>query len=39
LKKHGTGLVEQFLSPKEAIEIVKESVVRYEKDYRPKLEA
>jgi inorganic pyrophosphatase len=37
LKKPGTGLVEEFLSPKEGIQIVKESIERYEKDYRPKL--
>lgn len=39
LKKHGSGLVEQFLNPSEAIEIIKESILRYEKDYRPRLEA
>jgi inorganic pyrophosphatase len=39
LKKHGTGVVEEFMGPAEAIQIVKESMERYEKDYRPKLEA
>lgn len=37
LKKPGTGVVEQFVDTKEAIEIVKESTARYETDYKPKL--
>jgi inorganic pyrophosphatase len=39
LKKQGTGIVSEFLDPKQGIQIVKESVERYEKDYKPKLEA
>lgn len=39
LKKPGTGVVEEFLEAPEAIEIVKESMARYDKDYRPKLQA
>lgn len=39
LKKHGTGVVEEFVGPEEAIKIVRESIERYEKDYRPRLEA
>ncbi len=39
LKKHGTGIVEEFVDAKEAIEIVRESMERYEKQYRPRLEA
>ena len=38
LKKHGTGVVEEFMGPEEAIKIVKESMERYEKDYRHRLE-
>jgi inorganic pyrophosphatase len=39
LKKPGTGVVGKFLSIKEAVKIVRESMARYEKVYRPKLEA
>ncbi len=39
LKKSGTGVVEEFVGPEEALKIVKESIERYEKDYRHKLEA
>lgn len=39
LKKHGTGVVEQFLDIKEAVHIVRESEKRYDKEYRPKLSA
>lgn len=38
LKKPGTGVVGEFLGVKEAIEIVRESTRRYEKEYRPKFE-
>lgn len=37
LKKPGTGVVEQFVGPEEAMKIVKESMERYDKDYKPKL--
>jgi inorganic pyrophosphatase len=37
LKKHGTGVVEEFMGVDKAIEIVKESVERYIKDYLPRL--
>ena len=39
LKKHGTGVVEEFLGPKEAMEIVKESLERYNAVYKPRLDA
>jgi inorganic pyrophosphatase len=39
LKKPGTGVVEEFLGPKEAIAVVKECIKRYDKDYKPRLEA
>ena len=39
LKKPGTGAVGEFLSAEEAAKIVRESMERYEKDYKPKLEA
>lgn len=39
LKKPGTGVVGEFLSVADAITVVKESMERYEKDYKPKLEA
>ncbi len=39
LKKPGTGVVGEFVDVAEAIKIVKESAMRYEKDYKPKLEA
>jgi inorganic pyrophosphatase len=37
LKKPGTGKVSKFLGVSQAIEVVKESIQRYEKDYKPKL--
>lgn len=39
LKKPGTGVVGEFLSVADAIKVVKESAERYEKEYKPKLEA
>ena len=39
LKKPGTGAVGEFLSAEDAAKIVRESMERYEKDYKPKLEA
>lgn len=39
LKKPGTGVVGEFLNVEEAIKVVKESTERYEKEYKPKLEA
>ncbi len=39
LKKPGTGVVGEFVDVAEAIKIVKESAERYEKEYKPKLEA
>lgn len=38
LKKPGTGVVGEFLGPAEAVEIVKESIERYAKDYAPKVQ-
>jgi inorganic pyrophosphatase len=38
LKKPGTGVVGEFLNAAEGIKIVRESMARYEKDYKPKLE-
>lgn len=38
LKKPGTGVVGEFLGLNEAKKIVHESMERYEKDYKPKLE-
>jgi inorganic pyrophosphatase len=37
LKKPGTGVVGEFLSPEEAAKIVTESSERYNKEYAPKL--
>ncbi len=37
LKKSGTGVVGEFLGATEALAIVRESMERYEKDYKPKL--
>jgi len=37
LKKPGTGLVEKFLDANQGVSIVKESIERYEKDYKPKV--
>lgn len=39
LKKPGTGVVGEFISVDEASKIVKESMDRYEKIYKPKLQA
>ena len=39
LKKPGTCKVLGFFEAKEAIEIIKESMVRYQKEYAPKFEA
>ena len=38
LKKPGTGVVGEFVNVAEAAKIVRESMTRYEKDYKPKLE-
>ena len=38
LKKPGTGKVSEFVGVAEAAKIVKESIERYEKDYKPKLD-
>lgn len=38
LKKPGTGAVENFYGPEEAIKVIKECVERYQKDYAPKLD-
>jgi inorganic pyrophosphatase len=37
LKKPGTGAVGEFVDVPGAISIVKESIERYETDYKPKL--
>jgi len=39
MKKPGTGVVETFHGPDEAINVIKECGERYQKDYAPKLEA
>jgi inorganic pyrophosphatase len=39
MKKPGTGVVETFHGPQEAINVIKECGERYQKDYAPKLEA
>ncbi len=39
LKKPGTGQVETFHGPEEAIKIIKECAEKYNKEYAPKLEA
>lgn len=38
LKKPGTGVVETFHGPEEAMKIIHESSARYQKDYAPKFE-
>ncbi|MCU0660108.1 MAG: inorganic diphosphatase [Candidatus Pacebacteria bacterium] len=38
LKKPGTGVVETFHGPAEAIQVIKECTERYHKEYAPKLE-
>jgi inorganic pyrophosphatase len=37
MKKPGTGIVETFHGPEEAIKVIKECAERYQKDYAPKL--
>lgn len=37
MKKPGTGIVETFLGPDEAVQVIKECADRYEKEYAPKL--
>jgi inorganic pyrophosphatase len=37
LKKPGTGVVGEFLNVADACKVVRESIERYEKDYKPKL--
>lgn len=39
LKKPGTGVVETFYGPDEAIKVINECKEKYEKEYAPKLEA
>ena len=39
LKKPGTGVVEKFYGPEEALKIINDCATRYTKDYAPKLEA
>lgn len=39
LKKPGTGVVETFHGPAEAIKVIKECGERYQKEYAPKIEA
>ncbi len=38
LKKPGTGQVNEFLDQKTALDVVRESMERYEKDYKPKFD-
>ncbi len=38
LKKPGTGVVETFHGPEEALRVIKECAERYRKDYAPKFE-
>lgn len=38
LKKPGTGQVNEFLDKKTALDVVRESMERYEKDYKPKFD-
>jgi len=38
LKKPDTGVVGEFLDVPEALKIIRESMARYEKEYKPKLE-
>ena len=37
LKKPGTGVVETFHGPEEAVKIIKECIERYQKEYAPKV--
>jgi inorganic pyrophosphatase len=39
LKKPGTGVVETFHGPDEAMKVIEECVEKYNKEYAPKLEA
>lgn len=39
LKKPGTGVVGEYLNAADGAKVVTESIERYEKDYKPKLEA
>ncbi len=39
LKKPGTGVVSEFLNASAALEVVRESRERFEKDYKPRIEA
>lgn len=38
LKKAGTGVVETFYGPEEAMKVIKECQEKYDKEYSPKLE-
>ncbi len=38
LKKAGTGVVETFHGPEEAIKVIEECIEKYNKEYAPKLE-
>lgn len=38
LKKPGTGVVEEFYGPEEAIKVLKECMDKYQKEYAPKLD-
>lgn len=38
LKKPGTGKVSEFLDTAAALKVIRESIERYEKDYKPQLE-
>ena len=37
LKKPGTGVVEQFYGPEEAMKVLNECIEKYEKEYAPKV--
>jgi inorganic pyrophosphatase len=37
LKKPGTGVVEQFYGPEEAVKVLDECIEKYEKEYKPKV--
>ncbi|MEI6659874.1 MAG: inorganic diphosphatase [bacterium] len=37
LKKAGTGVVEQFYGPEEAVKVLDECIEKYEKEYKPKI--
>lgn len=38
LKKPGTGVVEEFYGPEEAMKVLKECMDKYQKEYAPKLD-